>query len=62
MSDSSVASQEYLEWLIKILEGSQGHYVVHHKNPKRDLDLGLRVKKDSQSDTFPRKALAEEIN
>ena len=47
MSDSSVASQEYLEWLIKILEGSQGHYVVHHKNPKRDLDLGLRVKKDS---------------
>lgn len=34
MSDSSVASQEYLKWLIKILEGSQGHLGSSPQKPQ----------------------------
>lgn len=56
MSDSSVASQECLEWLIKILEGSQGHLGSSPQKPQ------TRSRSWSKGDTFPRKALAEEIN
>lgn len=34
MSESSVASQEYLEWLIKILEGSQGYLGSSPQKPQ----------------------------
>lgn len=45
MSDSSVASQEYLKWLIKILEGSQGHLGSSPQKPQTRSRSQKRSKK-----------------